>query len=155
MSALLVFLTLCHVNPDYCVRDSFDRAEINHCYDENGALVLDQLLFWDWDHQCRGEVCEAWVLIKRRREPTEEEKQAWMRKSEFPFVAEWKGLVPRRAPDGWVFDFTNRDVYYRVTVKTWRETWTQYDPEVVNRGFVPKKQRKGFRKPEISWQKPR
>lgn len=101
------------------VRDSVDIIEVNHFYDQNGQLVFDQVIFWEW-HEREGRYhVLAWRLLKRP--------------SQFP-VRDWQR-------GGHVAVWYDGDVLREVRAVAVRETWTQYDPELAERAFLPKDRR--------------
>ncbi len=60
-----VFLLLCCLNPvDDVARDRVDVIEINHFYDEQGRLVFDQTIFYDWSPDHSRYMVRAWRLVK-------------------------------------------------------------------------------------------
>lgn len=100
--------------------DSVDLVEVNHFYDEHGRLVFDQIIFYDWcDVQCRYNVC-AWRMLKRA---SQHPQRDWKKGS---YDAVWH----------------ENGVLRRVSAKAMRETWTQYDPELIERDFLPKEHRR-------------
>lgn len=114
------------LNPvDQVLCDKVDLIELNHFHDEFGRLVFDQLIFYDWcPLQARYNV-RAWRLLKT---PAQIPTRHWERKE---FVALWH--------DG--------DTLRKVIASSLRESWTQYDPELVEREFLPKEKRRDLRKP--------
>ncbi len=46
--------------------NTVDLIEINHCYDENGQLVFDQLLYYDWCPSQNRYNVRDWRLLKSR-----------------------------------------------------------------------------------------
>ena len=106
------------------VSDRVDLIEINHCYDENGQLVFDQILFYDWSPQKARYDVRDWRLLKS---PVQ---------------------VPRRNREngGYVVLWRDGTVLRRVHSETVRETWTQHDPEVVEQQFLAKTMRRSFAK---------
>jgi hypothetical protein len=104
--------------------DKVDLIEINHCYDEKGQLVFDQLLFYDWCPATAHYNVRDWRLLKT---PLQLPRRSYETGG---FVAVWR--------DG----TTMRKVY----AETIRETWTQYDPEILEQQFLPKEQRRSFPK---------
>jgi len=59
------------------VRDRCDLVEVNHFYDEEGRLVFDQVIFYDWcDSQCRYNVC-AWRMLKRPAQWPHRDRGEW------------------------------------------------------------------------------
>jgi hypothetical protein len=104
-----------------------DLVEVNHFFDERGCLVFDQIIFYDWcPQQCRYQVRD-WRLLKR---PSQVPLRNWR---DGNFVSIWH-------------DFKERDVLRRVNSQMVRETWTQYDPELVEREFLPEDKRKELTK---------
>jgi len=106
--------------------DRCDVVEVNHLYDDEGKHVFDQVIWYDWHHDAgRFEVVD-WRLVKcdsilpLADYQCEEYSQTWM--------------------DG--------ETLRRVWSKSMRESWTQYDPELVERESLPKDSRRGLR----SWQ---
>lgn len=100
--------------------DSVDLIEINHCYDEKGQLVFDQLLFYDWSPgEGRYEVRD-WRLLKRPIQMPRRDHESGL------YVAVWH--------DG--------PVLRKVHASTVRESWTQYDPEIAEQEFLPKDERR-------------
>ena len=107
-------------NPSSTVlRDDVDLVEVNHYHDERGRRVFDQLIFYDWSEQRKRFQVRAWRLIKSDRQ------------------------LPRRdhAADVYRVLWHDEGVLREVTAKSMRETWTQYDPELVEREYLPQDQR--------------
>jgi hypothetical protein len=125
-TSLAVMLTATTYQPaENVTTDEVDLIEVNHFHDEHGRLVFDQVIFYDWSTvDCRYQVC-AWRLLKT---PAQIPYRHWSREG---FVTTWH--------DG--------DVLRRVCGKSFRETWTQFDPELVERDFLPKDRRRELRKP--------
>lgn len=104
---------------DPTVVDRVDLIEINHYYD-NGRHVLDQMIFYEWcSHDKRFQIRD-WRPLKRVAQvPTFD----WKRDE---YVARWM----------------DNGVMREIRAKTFRETWTRYDPEFAERAYLPKKARK-------------
>ncbi|MHB0959837.1 MAG: hypothetical protein ACYC6N_14190 [Pirellulaceae bacterium] len=104
--------------------DKVDLIEINHCYDEKGSLVFDQLLFYDWCPLKSHYDLRDWRLLKSPLQ------------------------VPRRSQEtgGFVTLWREGTLLRKVHAETIRESWTQYDPEIFERRFLPKEQRRPFSK---------
>ena len=113
------------VNPvENLATDSVDLVEINHFYDEAGKHVFDQVIFYDWSPRHNRYHVRAWRLLKH---PTQIPRRDWARDC---YIAVWyDGIVMRR-----------------VVAQAVRESWTQYDPELVERSFLPKEQRRELSK---------
>jgi hypothetical protein len=101
-------------------RETVDLMEINHFYDEHGRLVFDQVIFYDWSKDDARYMVRAWRLIKN---PAQVPQRDW---KEGGYVSVWQ--------DG--------ELLRQVRSQSFRETWTQYDPELVERDYLPKERRK-------------
>jgi len=117
---LLAMSTLSATPVEAVVKDHVDLVEINHFYDEQGRLVFDQVIFYDWSDEKMCYTVRAWRLLKKREQAP---------------VRDWKTGHYRAV---WRDGGTWRDV----TADSFRETWTQHDPELVNRKFLPKEDRR-------------
>lgn len=165
MKFLIIIVMLCGYDGspiqsphDGYVHDHVDVVEINHYYDERGGLVLDQAVYYDWSPAKKEYVARDWRLIKNGREQvSEEELKERSRKMpeidgvKVPYTPTWIGhkMVPVKQRDGpyrymavWQDGRTPR----KVTCDSVRETWTQYDAEIVNRAIFSKEERKGLKK---------
>jgi hypothetical protein len=120
----LALLTLLVVPRDDVARESVDLVELNHFYDENGRLVFDQVIFWDWsDRDARYQVA-AWRLVKHEVQ------------------------LPRPDCCGrkfWTVLWQDGDRHRAITAHAYRETWTQYDPELAEREYLPAANRRELR----------
>lgn len=95
------------------VRDTCDVIEVNHFHDEQGRHVFDQAIFWSFNRStCRYEVRD-WRLLKSPHAYPGSDRMLWL--------------------DGETF----REVRGRRM-----ESWTQYDPELIERATLPKEQRR-------------
>lgn len=120
-----VLVTVVALNPaENVVSDRVDLTEINHFYDEHGRLVFDQIIFYDWSAADSHYHVRAWRLLKT---PSQLPSRDW---ATGDFSALWH--------DG--------DVLRKVRSEATRESWTQYDPELIEREFLPKEQRRELRK---------
>lgn len=101
------------------IKDSVDLVEVNHYHDAECKPVFDQLIFYDWSNQTRRFQVRAWRLVKSENQ------------------------LPRRdAQQGnWLVRWHDDGVLREVTSASRRETWTQYDPELVEREHLPQDQR--------------
>lgn len=110
-------------------KDRVDVMEINHFYEyENGVKRLVQIIFFDKDSQGEHRV-RFWRLLK-----TDDDKN----------------LLPGQRPvydyarQEWMFLFHTGDTLREVRAPYFRESWTQYDIELIDRDYLPKEQRKGL-----------
>ncbi len=104
--------------------DRADVVEINHYYDQNGRHVFDQIIFWEWRDDRKQHHVFAWRMWNENGQiPLRD----WRRKS---YVLIW-------------FDGKN---LRRVRAHVAHESWTQYDPEILDRQRVAPTQRRGLAK---------
>jgi hypothetical protein len=128
MPTVAVCLLLGFTPTEHAKVDRVDLVEINHFFDEQGRLVFDQLIFYDWCAVQNRYNVRDWRLLKS---PAQIPVRNWKDRD---FVAVWH-------------DFKERDVLRKVVAKMMRETWTQYDPELVEREFLPQEKRRELSKP--------
>ena len=104
--------------------DRVDLIEVNHFYDEKGRLVFDQIIFYDWSATRSRYNIRDWRLLKTRAQLPRRDSQNQC------FVAVWH--------DG--------NILRQVIATSCRESWTQYDPELTERQFLPKDRRPQLKK---------
>lgn len=97
-----------------------DLIERNSYFDENGAALLDQALFYRWDAHAERYQVVAWRLIKGAANE------------------------PRPCDDGYEVVWMEGGKHLRVSAPKYRETWTQYDPEMLERKHLPPDLRAGI-----------
>lgn len=96
-----------------------DLIELNHFLDDDGRHVFDQVVFYEWvESRARFRVI-AWRMVKRP--------------SQLP-VRTWD-------PVGWECVWKDDQILRSITAPSFRETWTQRDPERVNRQFFAESDR--------------
>lgn len=124
---LIVAATLGLTPSTDVAQDVVDLVEVNHFYDEHGRLVFDQVIFYDWcGTNCRYQV-RAWRLLKK------------------PAQVPQRNYVTGEYESIW----HDGDVLRRVRAKTFRESWTQYDPELREREYLPKEKRRELYKMRV------
>lgn len=106
--------------PELTLEDRADVAEVNHFYDEQGRLVFDQAIWWEWSPIHERHQCLAWRLIKSP--------------SQLP--------VPDHERGGFAATWNDGEVIRTVRADSYRETWLQYDPELADREVLPKERRR-------------
>jgi hypothetical protein len=109
-------------------RESVDLIELNHFYDEHGRLVFDQVIFYDWSASEARYNVRAWRLVKN---PAQLPQRDW-------------------AAGGYTAMWHDGEQIRHLRSKSIRETWTQYDPELVEREYLPKERRKELRTVKLS-----
>ena len=91
-----------------------DLIELNHFVDKEGREVFQQTVFYDWSKTHRQFHVRAWRLVRHSRQLP---KRKW---NPNRYVCVWLGKQGRR----------------QVSAPQMRETWTQQDPERVNRPLL-------------------
>lgn len=125
----LMAVALLGLNPTHDVaQDQVDLIEVNHFYDEHGRLVFDQVIFYDWSHSQSRYQVRAWRLLKN--------------KAQIPSKNFQTGDYETIWHDG--------DVLRRVRGASFRESWTQYDPELREREYLPKDRRRELQQIRIA-----
>ena len=104
-------------------RERVDLMEVNHFYDEQGRLVFDQIIFYDWSPEHSRYMVRAWRMVKN---PAQLPERDWR---DGGYLSVWQ--------DG--------EVLRRVRAESMRETWTQYDPELIEREYLPRERRRELR----------
>ena len=105
---------------DSMLRESVDLIEVNHFYDDHCRLVFDQVIFYDWTPAESRYNVRAWRLVKSPQQLPQRD---------------WDG-------GGCKVVLCDGDNPRFIRSKSIRETWTQYDPELPEREFLPKEKRK-------------
>ena len=115
----IMIACLCIVPQSTVLRESVDAIERNYLYNEHGQLVFEQCIFCDViDGE---EQVVAWRLIK---DPAIVPKR------------DWQG--------GYVATWMDADTVRQVRTGSVRETFTQYDPELLAREKLPNEKRRGL-----------
>ncbi len=100
-------------------RERVDLIEVNHFHDDQGRLVFEQVIFYEWSAEKSRHQVQAWRLLKN---PSQRPKRDF---ATGEYVATW-------------FD---GDIFREVRAPAARESWTQYDPELIEREHLPKEKR--------------
>lgn len=104
--------------------DRVDLIEVNHFHDDQGRLVFDQVIYYEWSPEKGRHQVQAWRLLKNASQKPRRDYRTGQ------YVATWL--------DG--------DTFREVRAATMRESWTQYDPELIDREHLAKEQRKDLAK---------
>jgi hypothetical protein len=118
-----IFVALGIAPQEDVARESVDLIELNHFYDEHGRLVFDQVIFYDWSAAEARYNVRAWRLVKSSAQLPQRD---------------WKG-------GGYSAMWQDGEQIRHIHSKSIRETWTQYDPELVEREYLPKERRRELR----------
>ena len=102
------------------LHDDVDVIELNHVFDGDGRHVLSQLIFWEVHARSATENVVAWRLAKSGQpQPLRDVQQG-----------------------GCLLLFRDGEHLRLVRGKRYRETWTQYDPEIDDRRVLPQHRRR-------------
>ncbi len=107
--------------------DQVDMVEVNHYYDDQARHVFDQLIFYDWSESANRFQARAWRLLKSSAQ------------------------LPSRnwTSGGYDVIWHDGEVTRKVQARAMRETWTQHDPEMRERSYLPKEQRRRLYTPRV------
>ena len=120
VSTIGVLVAICGLSPQEDVAsEQVDLVEVNHFYDDQGRHVFDQVIFYDWADGHGRHMVRAWRLVKN---PAQLPQRNW---TDGTYTALWY----------------DNDVLRKVRAKAMRESWTQYDPELIERETLPKEKR--------------
>jgi hypothetical protein len=122
MFAILLIAAAILPVTDTVLRDACDLIEVNHFFDDQGRLVFDQAIFYDWSAGDSRYNVRAWRLVKHSSQ-----------------------LPQREWPSGYSALWQDGEVTRRVWLQAIRETFTQYDPELLEREVLPKEKRRELR----------
>lgn len=102
--------------------ETVDLIELNHFYDDLGRHAYDQVIFYEWSPDYRRFHVIAWCLVENDL-----------------------GRMPTRNPQNgqYVVRWHDRDAKVRREVRSqlYRETWSQVDPERINKKLLDEKYR--------------
>lgn len=102
--------------------EAADVIELNHFFDGDGRPVFDQVIFWQWHADESAYRVRAWRLWKS------------------PAQTPWRDWSVGGYTTAW-FDGDRLRV---IRGTSFRETWTQHDPELEDRAFLPAHERRGL-----------
>jgi hypothetical protein len=121
LTTLLLMCSIWGTNPCRAIEvDKVELIEFNHFYDEQGRHVFDQMIFYDWSAREMRYQIRDWRLIKNANQSPHFDAQRGI------YSATWHDGVTMRQVRG----------------ASLTETWTQYDPELIERSHLPKEQRR-------------
>lgn len=107
------------------VVEQVDLIEVSHVYDEKGKPVRDQVTFYDWSPDHSRYMVRDWRPLKNQ--------------TQMP-IRDWHH-------GGHVSIWHDGEVLRRVHAWSVWETWTQYDPELTERTWLPKEMRRELTPP--------
>lgn len=130
MMFALIIAALTLLPSDDVACDSVDLIEVNHYFDDEARHVFDQLIFRDWDARANRFQVRAWRLLKH---PSQWPTHNWS-------IGRWEVI------------WHDGEVTRRVEAKAYRESWSQFDPEMRERDYLPKEKRRRLYTPRIEAQ---
>ena len=112
---LVLCATISHKG-SHLAEEVVDLIELNHFYDQQGRLVYDQVIFYERAPETGRFQVRAWCLVEDReslnRRPVKNQQTEL-------YQVDW-------------FDSDQR-LHRKITSRLYRESWTQIDPERVNK----------------------
>ena len=108
--------------------EQVDRVEVNHFFDDAGRDVFDQLIFYDWCPRAGRYQVRAWRLVKS---VTQLPRRDWDR------------------PDSYTVRWLDGETFRDIRSRTIKESWTQYEPELDERDYLPKELRRDLGLPPV------
>lgn len=116
---MLLLLTLVLPSPfDLQVKTArVDLVEVNHYHDTRGEHVFDQLIFYDWSTQRKRFDVRDWRLLKS------------------------ESMIPMAKRGHFFIRWHDDGLLREVTALSRRESWTQYDPELLERDHLHQEER--------------
>jgi hypothetical protein len=168
---LILFISLFKVGNDDVVVDTFDMIEVNHYHNEWGVQTWSQVVLWDWYSSDSKFHCEKWIMMTDAYEKTKEGEKRWEiarrqieqtletleRREQWMWASEYKGdyvnskFLPKKNWTTGYYEIKYNDKKIRriIRAKIFRETHTQFDPEVKDRKFHPTSKRRGLTLPQV------
>lgn len=104
------------------VRDRADLIEQNHCFNENAVYQYSQFIIWGWDEEQSAYHVRWWLLDKSSRR----------------FERDGQGGASV------MWSEVSQNLIRSVSSPAYRETWTCYDPEALDREELPESRRIGM-----------
>lgn len=102
--------------------DRVDLIELNHCFDDLGRHLYDQIVFYEWSPDYRRHNVIAWCMVE-----------------------DDLNRLPVRLPGSreYCVRWQDRDARVKREVRSanYRETWTEVDPERANKKVLDEKNR--------------
>jgi len=105
--------------------ETVDCIELNAFFDGKGKLCFEQVIFWEFSRTSGFPEVRAWRMVS--------DNDLHNRR---PVKSESTGL--------WVSEWTEQGRRYRIVSRQYRESFTQIDPEVLDRKKLPDAERKGL-----------
>lgn len=117
MRDILLTLSLLSLVAGETPRPPYDLVELNHCYTADCETRFTQVLVWNWDDWSRSYVCDGYACVQPEQVRVTPQRDGTT-------LVSWPEKQTR--------------------CRTYRETWTQWDPEILDRGRLPPERRRGL-----------
>lgn len=150
MLSTITILLLSIIPHDSVAREEVDLMEINHFYDEYGRLVFDQVIFYDWFNNIKIPIIDEdstiisgtpdQSIVNNYKIGSRFQVRAWRL-----IKSQWHVPYKDWSLGGYSILWQDGEQIRFLHSKQIKETWTQYDPELVERSFLSKDERKEFR----------
>ncbi len=129
---ILALLSIGSIREEAAVTDEVDLIEINHFHDDKGRPVFDQLIYYEWSaYESQYQVI-AWRMLKTDAQIPHRD---WRNGG---YVAVWH-------------DSQTGNLLRKIKTQSIRTTWTQYDPELIEREFLAKEKRRELKQAPVTY----
>ncbi len=106
------------------VHESVDLIELNHFHDDLGRHVYDQVIFYEWSAAQSQYLVRAWCLLEKDENFSRRPAKSH---SDDRYHVRW-------------FD-NDQNIRRHISSRLFRETWTQTDPERLNKRILDERNR--------------
>jgi hypothetical protein len=113
---ILTLIAFIPINFDNCIKDEVDVIEIN---EYRGSWK--QIIFLEWHPQLRRHSVVDWRMYKS------------------------ENMHPVKQGNGYLMRWHDGDLFREVWAPSRRFTYTQHDPELLDRNVIPQEQRRGLK----------
>ena len=174
---LILLLLLFRIDNDPATVDTFDMIEINHYHNAWGCEQWSQLICWDRSSYDNKYHVSHWTMLRDAYEKTEKgeadwekirqkiakeykdfnEKLGWLNNSEYKGDFIGGKLFPRKDWKSGYYNikYIQGGIPRVIRSKSFRQTYTQTDPEIDDRKIYNQDIRRGLTeigvKPPMSW----
>lgn len=132
MKTILLILLLCKIPFSAPIEKQVDcnLIEKNNIYDKDGLYTFTQYIYYNWDPELKRNIVIDFVIQETRKFEVIEVNNFFHQK----IVKDHK--------------------IYKIRAKHFRESWTQFDPEILNKKYLPERLRENFQSYEAPPPKP-
>jgi hypothetical protein len=123
MVAISFFLLFIVGDAANVARENVDLVELNHFHDVAGRPVYSQIIFYEWAPDASRYYVRAWVLATETNQPTRDYRTGFCRVRYFD---------------------ADQKLRREITAGSYRETWSQVDPERANKSLLDERARRAL-----------